>query len=170
MEGYGKEYQTDNDIIKSILCSRLAMYAQMLRYLKERELPPLPKKVLKQVGDSIRQAERTIEEISDWSVPMEMNKTMAGTIGLPSDNGSPVMDCETYVVVEIGKLCETIWEISRFVIFDGKISQVPFKPSSPFSGMCSCGASRNTQPPGPVPPYTPPPYGQPFPHSVYPRW
>ena len=65
MEDYGKEYQTDSDIIKSILCRRLAMYAQMLKYLKERELPPLSTRVLNQIEDSVRQAERTIEEIGN---------------------------------------------------------------------------------------------------------
>ena len=173
MEGCGKEYQTDSDIIKSILCRRLAMYAQMLKYLKEKELPPLPTRVLNQIEDSIQQAKRTIEEIGNWTIPMAMDKTTASTIGVPAYNDSPVQDYETYAIVEVGKLCETIWEISRFVIFDGKLPPVSFRPPPPTGMWCD----RIPFPPpfsggypgGFVPPNPSPHYGHPFPNSPYPR-
>ena len=173
MEDYGKEYQTDSDIIKSILCRRLAMYAQMLKYLKERELPPLSTRVLNQIEDSVRQAERTIEEIGNWTIPMTMDKTMASTIGLPSYNDFPVQDYETYAIVEVGRICQTIWEISRFVTFDGKVSTVSFRPPPP-PGMCSYGVPfpqpfSGGYPGGFVPPNPSPHYGHPFPNSPYPR-
>lgn len=161
---YDQEHQTHSDTIKSILRTRLDMYVQTLRHVKERELPPLPKKVLNQIEDSINQAIRTMQEIGGWTVPMEMTTSTASTFGLSSSIPNvPVMNCEDYAVVEVGRLCETIWEISRLVIFDGKLPPVVAIHSQPPQPQPSIyGSPFPNQPPGYVPPYTPPFAQSPF--------
>ena len=164
MKHYGQDHQIHEDTIRSILRTRLDMYVQTLRHVKERELPPLPKKVLKQIEDSINQAISTSKELANWTVPMEMTVSMASTFGLSSYiPNTPVMNCEDYAVVEVGRLCETIWEISRLVIFDGKLPPVVAIHSQSSQPQPSVyGSPFPNQPPGYVPPYTPPFSQSPF--------
>lgn len=163
MENYGKAHHTHSDTIKAILGLRLDMYVQTLKHIKGREVPRLSKKVLKQIEDSINQGMRTIEEIGDWTVPIEMTTTEASTFGIPPYTDSLGMNCEEYAVVEVGRLCETVWRISCLIIFDGKISCLSSNRVQPY-GTPFCNSTCYTQSPGSVPPYT-------SPQTAYrPRW
>ena len=157
MEKHGKENSVYENTIKTILCTRLDFYVQELNYLQEREANSLPKKVLNQIKDSIRQAVRTKEEIDGWTVRWEMDVSKAHNLGAPIEDLSQIRDSKDYVIMFIGKLCEAIWEISRVITFDGKVVASPCNRPHPFP-TAHYG----------VPNYPPPPgYGSPYPHPQY---